>query len=94
MKQKFRFRPIIEIIMWLSWLKSSLKFITQTAKGIYISPSHLTKDAAGGSVNEDAVLVDHVDDDGDLALVLALPAQHGHPADLHELLERHGCVGF
>ena len=80
--------------MWLSWLKSSLKFITLNSKGIYISPSHLTKDAASGSVNEDAVLVDHVDDDGDLALVLALPAQHGYPADLHELLERHGCVGF
>ena len=51
--------------------------------------NYLTENTAGGSINKNAVLVDNVDDGGDLALVGALASKDGHAANLHKLLERH-----
>merc|ERR1719422_384978 len=49
----------------------------------------LTENTTGGSINKNAVLVDNVDDGGDLALVGTLASKDGHTANLHKLLERH-----
>lgn len=50
-------------------------------------PVLLPGDSGLGPVDEDAVLVDDVDDGGDLALAGAV-LQHRDAADLNELLER------
>merc|ERR1719150_2201149 len=49
----------------------------------------LTENTTGGSINKNAVLVNDVDDGGNLALVGALAPKDGHAANLHKLLERH-----
>ena len=51
--------------------------------------NYLTENTAGGSINKNAVLVNNVDDGGDLALVGALASKDSHTANLHKLLERH-----
>ena len=51
--------------------------------------TYLAENTTGGSINENAVLVNNVDDGGDLALVGALASKDGHAANLHKLLERH-----
>ena len=51
--------------------------------------NYLTENTAGGSINKNAVLVNNVDNGGDLALVGALASKDGHAANLHKLLERH-----
>merc|ERR1719239_822777 len=49
----------------------------------------LTENTTGGSINKDTVLINDIDDGGDLALVGALASKDGHTANLHKLLERH-----
>ena len=51
--------------------------------------TYLTENTTGGSINKDTVLINDVDDGGDLALVGALASKDGHAANLHKLLERH-----
>ena len=51
--------------------------------------TYLTENTTGGSINKDTVLINDIDDGGDLALVGALASKDGHAANLHKLLERH-----
>ena len=51
--------------------------------------TYLTENTTGGSINKDTVLINDIDDGGDLALIGALASKDGHAANLHKLLERH-----
>ena len=51
--------------------------------------TYLAENTTGGSINKDTVLINDIDDGGDLALVGALASKDGHAANLHKLLERH-----
>ena len=51
--------------------------------------TYLTENTTGGSIDEDTVLVNDIDNGSDLALVGTLAIEDGHAANLHKLLERH-----